>query len=212
MASSVDVANEALDHLNQRPIISLDDPTDAVEEVLSRWINRTRQSVLRKHTWNFATERTTLASLDEDIPFGEWDYVYQLSADFIRMVSLGEENKHTPNDSFRVEGNRIYTRSISGSSGELYIKYIKDFTDIDRMDPLFRDLWALELAYRTCMKVTGDRALRNDLAEMIENESTSAFSIDGQDNPPIRVERSRIMQARRGHGHYSSGKRVTFED
>ena len=84
----------------------------------------------------------------------------------------------------------------------LAIGYIKDITDVEDFDPLFITYLALIFAKNICYGVTGKTTLRKDIREMLFETSTQARAVNGQDKPPVRITRSRVIGARR---QYSSG-------
>uniref|UniRef100_A0A6M3MCC1 Putative tail tubular protein n=1 Tax=viral metagenome TaxID=1070528 RepID=A0A6M3MCC1_9ZZZZ len=99
-----------------------------------------------------------------------------------------------------------YTAYASGGTATqvdtLNIGYIKDVEDVTYFDPLFVTYLSLVFAKNICYGVTGKTTLRRDIREMLLEASIQARAINGQDNPPRRVTRSRVLGARR---RYSGG-------
>ena len=79
------IANLALSNLGEASIQSLSDNNARARACSSR-IEDVIVSVLRMHVWNSALERALLTNIGEPI-FG-WNYIYQLPADYIRVVEV----------------------------------------------------------------------------------------------------------------------------
>lgn len=79
----------------------------------------------------------------------------------------------------------------------LSLRYIYDCDDPARWDPTARQLWVLYLAKKTCYQITKSEARCKAIDDDITKLLPDAVSTDGQENPPIRVERSPSIAARR---------------
>ena len=199
--SPVDICNLALDHLKEGNITSIETPNTKVEVICSNWYDQTRRSLLRRHTWNFATKRISLARLTTTPAFG-WNYEYQLPNDFIRFVSIGE-NYPMRSESYQIEDSKILiddSLNTSGTDTSLKLRYIYDFTNVSAMDPLFIEIFAIELAINISYRITGSNTTKNELGAMLRELNKQAYAIDGQERPPTRVERSRVLRKRRAIG------------
>jgi len=99
-----------------------------------------------------------------------------------------------------------YTAYASGgtvrSAPTLNIGYIFDEDDTDEFDPLFTKALALQIAVNLSYGLAGKTTLRTDVRNMLVEALLEARAINGQDKPPVRVTRSRVIGARR---RYSSG-------
>jgi hypothetical protein len=211
--SNVSVANMALDHLKEEPITSLDLDTNSsmVESLCARYENISRRAALRKHSWNFATKYTTLLKMT-DAPPHTWLSQYMLPTDYIRLIRLGNDSRRV-NPPYEIAGNRLYTdaATYANQSGEsLPFVYIMDFDDVPKMDPLFIRLWALEWAILMCPKLKGSESHLAGLLAMLRDMAPEAYSIDGQDRPPIRLNHSRAKAARRGFGRLGAAGPVMY--
>lgn len=82
------------------------------------------------------------------------------------------------------------------------IGYVFDEDDIDNFDPLFVKAFTLQLAVNLSYGMAGKTTLRTDVRNMLTEALQEARAINGQDKPPVRVTRSRVIGARR---RYSSG-------
>jgi len=84
----------------------------------------------------------------------------------------------------------------------LNIGYVFDEDDTTKFDPLFVKALALQLAVNMSYGFAGKSTLRTDCRNMLMEALQEARAINGQDKPPVRVTRSRVIGARR---RYSSG-------
>lgn len=196
--NEVDICNLALDHLNVSPITTITNPTDKVGKVLDRWYDNTRRATLRFHTWNFAMKRASIAKLVTTPEFG-YAYEYQLPADYLRIVEVGDGNIYTD---YGIETGKLLIDETS--SDGLDIRYVFDNTNVDKYDPLFVELIALELAHNICFALTGNVVLKRELRMARDEKRREALGVDGQERKPRRKERSRFKEARIKYGNYGS--------
>ena len=209
--SSTDICNLALDLLSGGTVHDIENPSDATEELFNRWYDTTRRRLLREHPWNFAAKRAVLAASSTAPTFG-YNKAFPVPADFVRVLYINDtrytSDVPTATELYQFEDNKILTSDLFTSEDTLKLVYIKDFTDIPRMDPMFVDLLAHELALRVAYKITETNTNIERLAQIRKDASKIAKAVDGQERPPRRVERSNSRHARmsgRGNEH-----RITF--
>lgn len=193
-ASEVDICNLALDHLSQKAITSIDSPTTPEEQVMARWYHQVRESLLREYNWNFAQEYATLAVAGSG-DFGYEDY-YTFPSDFLKLNSIGSDIYDRIED-YQLTGRQIH---IDNGAADLVIRYTKNVTDVTTMDPLFIGLFALQLALKTAYKFQLKKSTVEQLNQLLAIETPKAIGVDGQERPPIRVQKSRYLAARRTGG------------
>ena len=191
-SSATDICNLALDLLSSNTIQNVVDPSNATEEILNRWYNKSRRKVLREHPWNFATKRAVLAASATDPAFG-FTYQYPLPSDFIRLMTLEDGN----GDWISAEYYQIENNAILYDGTTLRLRYIYDFTSVPRMDDLFIDWLVYEIALGISYKQTGSNSDIERITKLRDMTASKAKAIDGQEHPPLRVERSKIITARR---------------
>ncbi len=209
--SSTDICNLALDLLSAGTVQDIVNPSDATEELLNRWYDTTRKRLLREHAWNFAAKRAILSASGTPPAFG-YDKAFPVPADFIRILYVNDTRYTTdmpiPSELFQFEDNKILTSNQFTSQTTLKLVYVKDFTDVPRMDPMFIDLLAHEIALKIAYKVTETNTNVERLEGLRRAASRMAKAVDGQERRPIKVERSRNIHVRRsGRGRED---RVTF--
>lgn len=136
----VDIANEALDYVSAATIVSLDDPTPEAG-IVSRAIQPVIDRVLSSYPWTKA--RNTITAY----PYvrGTESQV-GLPDNCLRVVHVDVAEEYYLLDRFTLCFRAIVTDPVK-------ITYIEQ-TDVDKLDPLIRDLIALELAIRVAAKLT----------------------------------------------------------
>src|SRR5687768_15522866 len=90
MPSDTDVVNVAMRLIGQSPIVSLSDGT-ANANTADDLYEAVRDDLLRSHPWNFATKRVQLAR-SATTPGFEFDYAYVLPADWLRTISVHDND------------------------------------------------------------------------------------------------------------------------
>lgn len=202
--TEIHVANLALGAIGQDPISSISSPTTRPEKVVSRHFAATRRALLREFIFNFAKQQETLQISETVEPEFGWDFAYPLPGDFIRLLSLGNipdelmiQGKYYDFGS----GKYIYTDEESDDD-VLYITYIRDETLVARWDSLFVKLMYLQLASDLVMEFPRKPSLVRELEAKLVGVRQSAASIAGQEKPPRRIQRSRLIDVRRYGGSY----------
>lgn len=207
LSSKIDICQAAAYKIGTEPITDVDNPKTVMEKRLGFLYDKVRRYVLRLGVWNFAQEIKTLASLREDTPEG-FALVYEFPNDFIRFEGLMVNGEYIVPDtsSYMIAGGKIYLRGSNYSDPEsltLTIKYIKDFTEVGRFDDCFTDAFVLRLAYELAYMTTTKTTLTNRLNEEFQESLIQARMIDGQEQKPRIVSKSKWVQARRA-GSYTS--------
>ena len=204
ITSDVDICNLALDLLDIAPIQSIETPESDMEETLARWYDQTRRDALRRHPWNFATKRTVLAPSATDPAFG-WDTAFDLPTDYIRIKYINEsvlvKDNPVPTRNYTIENDQILTGALNTSNtDQLMLVYISNFKNVTKMDSMFIQFLSTMLARNIAYKTTDSNTNVERLNSLMEKIESRAKSMNGQENPPIRVQRSRNRMARRTSG------------
>ena len=112
MAQSViDICNSALQRVGATTILSLSDNSPEAR-ACSVAYDSNRRDELRKHRWNFATQRAVLAP-DSTAPAFDFDYAFTLPSDCLRVI-----RPNTYDLDWVVEGRKILTND----SDTLYLR------------------------------------------------------------------------------------------
>ena len=150
MATSVsDICNIALTQIGQARIVNI---ADASERAILCNLNyeKSRDAVLRRHTWSCATARVALAQVAETLATSDWDYQYQLPSDYLRMIDMPD----APAATWEISGDRLLT----GESA-VVIRYIKRLIDPTKFDSVLVQALSLHLAGKIAYKLTKSRQL-----------------------------------------------------
>lgn len=194
--SKVDICNMALGHLgNYGTISNIDTPTNDKETTFALWYDICRQNFLKTVMPNFCLARKIVAQVVAAAPFGSelgYQYAYEYPSDCLKLLGVGELREKENN--YSVEGNLIWT-SEEYTTG-LPIRYIKDVTDVTKFSPEFKMGLSLFLAQNVALDITQDVNKANSLLKMIPEKMAIISGLNAQENPPIRISRSRFHEAR----------------
>lgn len=195
--SEVDICNVALGLLRIKEIADIKSPVTEEAKICARYYNIVKEALLRTSIWNFAIKRTVLAS-DSETPAFEWQYQStDFPNDYIRIIGLyysnGEMIINTNNKNYAVEGNKILTNI----GAPYYFKYVADITNVNKFDKLFKMnlvyLLALTIAKPLGSSSTTKETIRTDWETIWKPD---AISIDGQENPPVRISDNEYINVR----------------
>lgn len=194
MASAeINLINLALARLGQDPIITITPPTPDEPSAQQAALHyaKERDSVLRAHWWNSATERAKLSQLSEAPLFG-YTAQFQLPSDFIRLADFNEDGTLTFRlTRFRVEGRKVLTHDTSGN-----IIYVKRLEDVSQMDEGLKDAIIAKLAAAMCLVLTGDETRKTGLLRDYEAVLSEAQTADATESGQTVLQGSSWVNAR----------------
>jgi hypothetical protein len=98
--------------------------------------------------------------------------------------------------------------SDSALTTNLQLTYIFDAQVVQTFDPLFINVFAFQLAKNMAFKFTLKPSVKQQLEEDLKQARIAAAAVAGQERPPVRVQRSRIVRVRRSGGIFSDNTRV----
>jgi len=162
------------------PISNLTDGTVNANFMNTRY-PQVRDMCLARHPWNFAVKSTQLAQL-ATTPAVEFDFEYQLPADFIRAVSV-----HDNDEGLGIVDHKIRNGKIQSNSDQCWLVYIFRETDPNSMSPQFRDYVSLVLAREAAMGLVNSNTLLELLTVEAEKAERRARSADSQQDLPPRM-------------------------
>lgn len=184
--SKVSICNNALLLIGCNPITSLTDGNKA-SNACSLVFDRTLDTLLRMHLWNFAVTRAVLASETATPAFG-YAYSYPLPSDYIRIVGL--ENT---NDPYKIERGKLLTDASS-----VNIIYISRIEDVTKYDPLFVEAFILMLAMNLSYILIGSYQRFGSLKEEFDKKLFLAKQVDGQEDTPDQLDANAFIDSRLG--------------
>lgn len=145
MPSEKDICIYALQHIGEfADFVSLDDNSSHATVAKTAY-PFTRDSLLERHTWNFATRAVRLAPSAEK-PLSEGWYAYPLPADCIRVVDVYSGIPYeTPTYQLELVGN---ARCVVTPAKDVWVRYIRKVTNTDFFTPGFVEAlsWGLAAA------------------------------------------------------------------
>ena len=200
--SPVDICNLALSELKIIPITALDQENSEVAELCNRHYDLVRKTLLRSHIWNFAKTEATLARSSTGSS-SSYDDVYPLPQAYIRLISIGdvmvwEKNELYDLRSVIISGTRKRCIVIDNSgAATLFILYIRNVISVVEFDPMFITLFKFELATAIAPALTLKKSIKDAIKDGLADMRLQARSIDGQERPPVRVQNSKFINARK---------------
>ncbi len=175
MASEVGIANRALQKLGAGRITSLTQDSVAARACNACYAEL-RDAETSAHEWSFALYRVQLAADATEPLFGRAN-AYQLPSDYLRLAHpdpnvVGANAYWAGGVAFSsssgwsgagsdwiVEGAKIYTND----SGALNVRYVRQITDPNAMNVLFREALASRMALEMCEELTQSNTKKEGL-------------------------------------------------
>jgi len=106
MSCKFRIINLALRRLGQDPIITLGEDTENYRKTNDIY-DMLRKSLLRAHPWSFNKKEVALTALSDNHVLDDFNYVYQLPSDFIRLNKTSVQ----PTYSHKIKGRKLYSNS-----------------------------------------------------------------------------------------------------
>ncbi len=204
--SPIEICRLALDAIGEKgKIASIEIPENKLEVLLARHYDVTRRALLREYMWNFARHQVTIART------GDGDGYYQdrflLPSDCVKIIRFGSKYCKIQPGCYDLRERDLYVNPIppnylytDGVSNGLRFDYIRDYTDVSKFDALFVKLFYLQLAADISYGLSLERNQVALMVEQVKLELPKAISVNSQENPPVRVMRSRWAEAHADYG------------
>jgi len=172
-----------LGKLGSTTIVSLTQDSPAARAVNAIYAG-VRRAEIRKHPWNFAKKRASLAAEADEPEFG-FGYAFTLPSDCLRVLNKADVD-------WKIEGQSI----LSDDGGPLEIIYLRDVTDPNVFDEAFIEAFACKLAMELAEKLTSssekrDRAQKEYQFALSEARRTNAIERMSEDRLTDEWERAR---------------------
>lgn len=200
MTAETDIVNVALRLIGAQPITSLDDGSEsanAADGIYTELLD----DILRTHNWNFATKRQKLAQ-SSTAPAFEFDYAYPVPSDWLKTVSVHDNDAGTGTVFYREEFVADQ-RVLCCSSSDLYLRYIARVTDPNLMPADFRRIFSLALARDLAVPIASSNTLQDMMSAQYTRALARARSADGMGSFP--EQRPRGSWANSRGGQWSDG-------
>lgn len=189
MTTVTEVANLALVHLGEPPL------TDVLtEELKTARVLRSvepvlRRAFLRDARWKFARTRITL-NASATPPTGGYTNQYPVPADWLKLQFPSENELR-----FAMQGRML----LADGGDTLDVIYTRDLDTYGDWDSQAIKAFALEWAEATCLSITGDSGLKNQLAAQKEMSLSTAKAGDGSEQSIQVFDNDVWLRARRGY-------------
>jgi hypothetical protein len=203
MNAKTEVGDLALSRLGTGVTVNdIDNPKTPAERVISKWYDLSRQTTLKTIAPNFSLKRT-LASKSTEVPAFGPAYCYEKPIDCLRVLGIGEIQDKENTTS--VEGD--YILSDDDYADGMPIRYVKDITDVAKFTPDFISLLAWQLAYDICLEITKDYEKLSYIEKVMPSKLSHSGSLNGLENRPIRINKSKFKSSRTAFGPVTEDKR-----
>lgn len=203
MDTETEICNLALSEIGAKLVTNYEE--DSTEEARACRLHfaQTRDSLLRRHQWNFAQVRADLSQIT-GTPVSDWDSAWQLPADCVRVISLPSSTPYAPHQEFSVEGRTVLVRDLEAVS----LLYVSNAVPVTSWDPLFIDALVLALAAKLAKCLAHDVAMAQAAAASFAQLALpAAFTADARESmsnenhgPAWRRAKSSIIGARFSRG------------
>ncbi len=183
--SETDITNRALRLLKAQRITSLTDGSNNANTADDVY-NGVREEVLRAHTWHFGRKLVELARLSTAPVFG-FDHAYALPSDWIRSVSLHDNDAGLGNVAFE-EAEVAGAGALLCSVENAFLRYVYNLADANRMSADCRTAFVYALAVQmpgiSNISIAGwDRLEKEARRKMTRAKSSDSLGSPAQQRP-----------------------------
>ena len=190
--SKVGICNIALDLLKEKPIANIDSPTTDVESLCARWYDLSRTALIQSRNWNFATKSEAISRGGTPTVSIYADY-YAFPNDYLKLTAIISPRIPLTRKDYRIEDGKILLDNGGGSTFNVWCMFDND--TVANFPPLFTMLLAARLALALTYKITAKPSVIKQVNEFILVLEREALAFNGQERPPRRYERSRIVDS-----------------
>jgi hypothetical protein len=179
MASETSICNNALRKLGAGRITSLDENSKNARVCKEIYVGQ-RDAELRTHVWNFAKKKEKLTQ--GTTPVSGFDYAHELPDDWLRTVGVhGDDAEHSKP---RYE---TIVKTIESNHEELWITFVRQVTDTNTMDVLFRRALAYRIAMTVASALEGTVMSPKELRKGYRIVIRTARSVDAIEDYPEQM-------------------------
>lgn len=181
MASDVQIARLALSYVGDRfNIGSLTEQSAEAEQVNLVFVEA-RDSLLRQHTWNFATKFSSPAAVTGTAP-NLWQFMYLYPTDALKIIQITNPSGRgaTP-IKFQVGLNSTDQHVVMCDQQDAELQYVKRITDTEKFDANFTLVLAYAIASKVAMALTGEAGLSTNLYNMFQTQLNMARANDASE-------------------------------
>jgi hypothetical protein len=176
------IFNAALSELGDWSIADTGETVPHARVLVARW-SRVVADCVSDGSWNFATETVKLDADTGVTPGFGYTEVFAKPSDWVRTIGISQD------ENFVYPLLRYYDDAnyLSADVSPIYLRYVSNDTgmglELTRWTPAFTRYVELELAVRSCMKLTQNRSLKEDLSGERDKERKKAKNQDAMNEP-----------------------------
>ena len=208
MVTKLDIWNASLDELGHEVIRDTGEGNNA-GQALARNYDRVVADCLAEASWNFAMETIKAESDTGVTPTFGFKEVFAKPSDWVRTIAVSEDEYFTYPLLQYYDDQNFW----SADNSPIYVRYVSNDTglglEMSRWPAAFRRFVELELAARSCMRITQNGSLREAIEDRRDKARKLAKNIDAMDQAqPVFPPPSPWTQARWGRqGRGDRGRR-----
>jgi hypothetical protein len=189
------IFNLALSYLFQKPVNDIEtSPQTIIEQIGQQWYDVRRQATLMSYAPNFAIKGAAIARTGTPT-VQQYPDQYAFNNDYLKLVSL-----YNRWHSLQMYDYQLQERDImisNGGASSLDVWYVSDIKTLSKYPATFTTLLAADLAVHTGPFITKLPAAIQNAKDMFDRAHKAAIAANGQEQPPRRVQRSKIITAGR---------------
>ncbi len=196
------VCNLALSRLGARRLASYESDATVEANACRQQFDLVRDTLLRRHQWDFATDSKALSKLAET-PLSEYAAAWQLPGDFVRLIRLSSGDPVNPIMNFTRRGRKLLTAEDFDA---LELIYVSNGVPIADWDSLFIDAMTCKLAAEIAADVAHNPTLATEAMQRLESlalpaaQTADARECNSGENfgTAAMVSQSQLVRARFG--------------
>lgn len=198
MTSVTAICNQALAHLGEARITSIEDATNPARWCKSFYESQ-RDALLEGTEWTFAIKRKVISSPVSPAPAWGYTYGFLIPSDCLslKVVRQDDDPRAANNLIWSREGDQIHT-----DASTIYIRYIRKVEDPLLFSPSFVDALSRRLAWCLAIPIARSRGLDEHEAKAYQASLEEAQAADGQQGSAERIRSQRLIQARDRDGSF----------
>lgn len=186
--TDLDIINAAIRALGGKHNISINDATNAAEEMRAAY-RLVRDGLIRAYNWNCCIKEDTAAFIEESANkvYQDHKFVYQMPSDCLGIILIndvftgysGIERVENYKPVYKIRGNKIYTRF----KPPLHIEYKYRNEDVTSYDACFCKVLALELALECCERIKQSESAADSLRKQRADALNDALRCNALEIP-----------------------------
>ena len=197
----VDICNQALSLLGEKPITSIDDESNRAEQLQIHY-ETARDATLEAHEWSFAIERFQPAKLTATPVYGAAS-LFSIPPNILRVIACDNPSSSsvTAHSTTSINSNEqidwvLEGRSIVCNEEVVYARGIRRIEDEGSFSNLFVMAFAAKLAMLLAVNLTASAEIRNSVSGYYQYAMQEAKSRDGLQGRSRRIRNNQMQQAR----------------